>query len=179
MKKSIYFLISILSIGYIASSCQRDDICPEATPTTPRLVIRFVDIQQPDEAKAVNALSVQEATRDTRVQLNEAGETVATIDSISIPLNPSTMSVNYTFTRNTDVTEEQMNDATPEDPDSIGFSYTPDDVYINRACGFKSNYIDLQVDFDFNLGDENWIKNIEIVESNIIDEFVTHVIIFH
>ena len=179
MKKIFGILIIVLGIGFITNSCQRDDICPESTPTTPRLIITFFDIQEPDAPKAVTALSVREVTRDTLVELNEAGGMVATTDSISIPLNPSTMFVNYIFTRNTDVTEEQMADDTPEEADTIEFSYTPQDEYINRACGFKSNYIDLQFDFDFSQGDDNWIKNIEIVESNITDELVTHVIIFH
>ena len=42
MKQFIYlFLIVILS-------CEKDDICPETTQTTPRLVIEFYDLTNPD-----------------------------------------------------------------------------------------------------------------------------------
>ena len=50
MKKFIcLFLIVIFS-------CEKDDICPETTQTTPRLVIEFYDLTNPDEILAVPGL---------------------------------------------------------------------------------------------------------------------------
>ena len=39
----MYRLILIVSIIFL-TSCEKDDICPESTQTTPRLVITFYDI---------------------------------------------------------------------------------------------------------------------------------------
>ena len=155
----------------MASSCQRDDICPEATPTTPRMVIVFMDIENPADFKNVPALSIRATSIEALVDLNEAGDTIATIDSITVPLNPSITTLDFEFTRNTD-------DEDDENIDLLSFTYTPETEYINRACSFKSNYLDLQFSFDFTNPD-NWIQNIEVSEPNITDELTTHVTIFH
>ncbi len=45
MKKIIAMLLLITTFY----SCERDDICPESTPTTPHLVISFFDVDDQDE----------------------------------------------------------------------------------------------------------------------------------
>ena len=49
MKFKIAFLIACFAIAL--SSCERDDICAEATPVTPLLIIDFFDIENTTEAK--------------------------------------------------------------------------------------------------------------------------------
>ena len=75
MKKYI-FHIFILLVAF--SSCEKDDICLEAT--TPMLVIRFYDINNPENVKSVNSLTVWAINKDS-IYENKA------IDSIVIPLN--------------------------------------------------------------------------------------------
>ena len=40
----LIFLIAVLFLG-----CERDDICAEATATTPHLIMRFYDVNNPEE----------------------------------------------------------------------------------------------------------------------------------
>ena len=54
MKKIIALLLLFSAI----ISCERDDICPESTPTTPRLIIRFYDNTELSETKRVINLQV-------------------------------------------------------------------------------------------------------------------------
>lgn len=171
MKKNFSIVIGLLCIAFCINSCQRDDICPEATPITPRLVITFKDIDTPDDYKDVPLLSVRAATLNELIDLNESGDTIRNIDSISIPLNPATALVDFIFTRNT-------NDGTNENEDNLQFSYTTQDEYINRACAFKANFLDLQFSFD-GTNPDNWIRNIQIIEPNVTNELTTHVTIFH
>ena len=56
MKK--YLLLSLFVALICTSSCQRDDICPESTQTTPKLVIEFFDIDFPEQSKSVPRLNV-------------------------------------------------------------------------------------------------------------------------
>ena len=51
MKKiSLLFALVFLIANY---SCERDDICPESTPTTPRLIIDLYDLGDQETQKNV------------------------------------------------------------------------------------------------------------------------------
>ena len=43
MKQFVYLFLIVLF------SCEKDDICPDTTQTTPRLVIEFYDLTAPDK----------------------------------------------------------------------------------------------------------------------------------
>ena len=53
-QKIILLLLTTLSLW----GCTRDDICPEDTQTTPLLVIKFMDISNPSQVKAVDNLRI-------------------------------------------------------------------------------------------------------------------------
>ena len=54
MNKCYWIFPLLLTLLY----CESDDICPETTPTTPRIIITFYDINNPDEKKTVESLAV-------------------------------------------------------------------------------------------------------------------------
>lgn len=51
MKYFKVLIIPILLIAMLSISCERDDICPDATPTTPRLIIDLLDALNPGTKK--------------------------------------------------------------------------------------------------------------------------------
>ena len=53
MKKH-YLIFSLIALLFI--SCEKDDVCPATTQTTPRVIIEFYDIAAPDEIKAIPGL---------------------------------------------------------------------------------------------------------------------------
>jgi hypothetical protein len=61
--------------------------------------------------------------------------------------------------------------------DKITFNYERDNVYINRACAFKTIYRDLITQLE--VEEDNWINEIEINKLIIENEEETHVTIFH
>ena len=52
---SRYWIVSII---FVLLTCESDDICPESTQTTPRIVITFYDINNPNEKKNVESLGI-------------------------------------------------------------------------------------------------------------------------
>ena len=51
-------LLLLLGLTFLLSSCEKDDICAESTPTTPKVVIEFYDAANPTTAKNVSNLVV-------------------------------------------------------------------------------------------------------------------------
>ena len=92
-------------------------------------------------------------------------------DSIAIPLRNNSNFSKYEFILNTG--GENSNN------DTIHFEYSRYDLYINRACGFKSNYIlnDPPAKL-FNI-DSPWIEQILKLKDTILNENNAHLAIYH
>ncbi|MBW1296800.1 DUF6452 family protein [Aquimarina litoralis] len=167
--KVFTLLICCLSIICFTSSCERDDICAEDTPTTPFLIIKFIDdvtstdIKQPDElqVKAVDFDSVITYTTNQ--------------DSILIPLRTNALLTDFEFTINSD-TEDGGDDP---NTDVVSFQYTPVEEYVSSACGFRVLYNGLERTLTPEEDNGNWIKRILIEQPDVINETVAHVLIFH
>ena len=192
MLKMLYFwkndrnlrsrLFSALAIVLLLlnSSCEKDDICPEATPTTPQLVIRFYDIVDNDQTKSVSNLYAYGLDDSNNVILFE-GLNVSTTDSIAIPLRTGQISTRFILHSDFEIEENDPDD--PDDdvilgnPDEITVNYTPEDVYVSRACGFKTVFRNLSFVVD-NDGD-NWIINSSVVINDVEQQTQAHVQVFH
>jgi hypothetical protein len=170
MKK--YLLLALLVAIICTSSCQRDDICPETTQTTPKLVIEFYDINNPDELKSVSLLNViAEGENDFYFETSE------NVNTITIPLRTVENFTNYTFIRNNDIPEDSE---LVSNEDQVRFNYAVNLEYVSRSCSYKAEFLD----FNANLVDEeetvNWIKGIEVQQPNeILNEQNTHLYIYH
>ncbi|WP_091424970.1 DUF6452 family protein [Formosa sp. Hel1_31_208] len=182
MKKVVPLLIIISSIAVILLACERDDICPEDTATTPSLIIRFYNINDQDELKSVRLLRVK-GLNDNDEPLNEIPVNRASPDSIVLPLrfaNEGTETITrFQLEKDSDLADNDNPD-NDSNIDIIEVRYTPEFIYVSRACGLKSI---------FNFGttggvsrdndDDNWIINTEIINETIDNENAAHVIIYH
>lgn len=180
MKKLIIilFLFSIVN-------CERDDICAEATPTTPQLIISFNNNQTLDDPKNVRELTVL-ALDQSLNPIAQIGST-RTTDQIALPLevqdeNETTaITTRYALVKDTDFDEDE-DPATSSNTDIIEITYTTEFVYVSRACGFKSNFnLDPSANTAFNIvtDSDNWATNFAIQNFTIDNENETHVIIYH
>ena len=124
--------------------CTRDDICPDDTQTTPLLVIKFMDISNPTQVKAVDNLRI------TLANTSQTEVVPATTDTLyEIPLNPIATSVDYNFTKGYEGTEPNT--------DAFNITYQRGaDIYINRACGFRTSFIDIDPTIQAE-GSANWM----------------------
>lgn len=182
MKRIATFISLILLVTLIVWSCERDDICAEETPTTPHLIIRFYDIIEQDQLKGVRQLTVaglnDDGTLGDLIPVNGTNT-----DSIAIPLRFQQENIEtvtrFQFERDSDF-------ATNDNPDNdsnidiIEVRYTPQFVYVSRACGYKSVFslappggISKEIDAD------NWVKSFEIINQSIDNEIAAQVIIYH
>ncbi len=162
MLKKFILIIILLPV---LNGCTRDDICSEGTATTPLLIITFKDSANPLEAKEVPNLTVETADNNSTQVIAQTST-----DSIAIPLNPGANLTNYRF--------KSDDEGTNPNTDILGFTYNHDDIYVNRACAFKTVYSDLLVNLE-DEGTANWIVSIEILNQTIENETQAHITILH
>ena len=171
-----FFLMTVL-----LSSCEKDDICAQATPTTSKLILRFYDFSTKDETKSASLLRVT-GIDDANEEITISNLSVGTTDSIVIPLRTDADESKFTFHLDYEIDDND----TPEDPDDdiilgnpdiVTISYEREEVYVSRACGFKTIFNALI----FNVEDDgdNWILTSEIINATVENEISAHVKILH
>ncbi len=165
------FLI-VLAIAFSFTGCEKDDICDANTPTTPRLIVTFYDFANPTVLKKVTDLKVTGANKSLPLDVFDA------VDTIELPLKTTEDFTKYTFTLNASNPANTVTDA-------LQFNYIREDIYVSRACGFKTIF-DLNgtslpafiLNDDTTVSQGNWIKKIEVMQPNINNENETHLKIY-
>lgn len=183
MKKLKFTLLSLL---VVLISCERDDICAETTPTTPRLIVEFYDVNEPDDISPVTRLTVYgEGLADNPTNDNTEGTLVYNTNSTSIELpliigNEGEITTSrFILEKDTDHRLDDNVD-TESNIDIIEISYETEFVYVSRACGYKSIFKNIQVSYEIS-DDGAWISGIEVVDTVEIveNENTVHVRILH
>lgn len=162
-------ILALVLLTLLTTNCERDDICPETTATTPKLIIRFYDITDQTETLRVLGLQVQ------GVDNEEIYQSAFSTDSLPIPLKTNDIITSYKLHKEY---AEDGNGNISGNEDIINIEYSPEEVYVSRACGYKTifNNVELTVVED----DDNWIKLIQIEDPLTVDnETAAHVKIFH
>lgn len=159
MKKLLFF-IGIL--GCLAS-CQHSDICTENEPSTPKVLIKFYNIDKPTKLKKVEDFNAKEINSEEYYFENPKTDTL-----IKLPLKTNEQTTAYRLVI--------LQDSIQEKSDILEFNYTNEEVYISRACGFKNGFHEISTEL---IENDTWIKNVEIRQENIIDEKQTHIYIYH
>lgn len=174
--KKIILLLLIATFSF--SSCEKDDICDATTPTTPRLVIEFYNISNPTVLKNVTNLKVIGEGMTEGIVFNSTAtgddKYLTNGNTISIPLKTDANSTTYQFIHN-----YGNPNSTLTDTDEVTFNYTRYDVFVSRACGFKTlftfdpsaPYIQTAVP----ASKPKWMQYISVEKSNIDNENETHI----
>lgn len=189
--KKLKFIFLFLVITCI--NCERDDICAESTSTTPRLIIEFYDVLEPDDLTSVPRISVYGLElfldeNDTLIPPEESSDSIVEYDDtylfnvnsseIGLPLiignENEFVSTRFVLEKNTNLRLDD-NANTNSNIDIIEITYTSRFEYVSRACGYKSVFtnIDINIDPD-GTDDDIWIENIQIEETIIEDEDTAH-----
>lgn len=166
MKKIVFIALSLfLSVSFW--NCEKDDICAEGTPVTPRLIIEFYDAANPTILKNVTNLGVIEPNFTE-------GLAFTAISKIQVPLRTTADITNLNFVQNGSDTDNSNDNI-----DAITFNYARMDEYISRACGFKTLFfLDSTNPIELTNDGNNWIQNIEVMQPNIETENEVHVKIY-
>ncbi|TRZ43772.1 hypothetical protein DMZ48_10225 [Robertkochia solimangrovi] len=168
----------ILSIAVILftviSACEKDDICPPGSGTTPLLVVGFYDIQDQETEKSVVRLRVVGEGQDDPVNTFTDRSSVS---EISLPLKSFENST--TFAVISDSADDD-NGVETGNIDSIRFDYNVQEKYISRGCGYSVTYTLQEV--TLNPGgsdDDEWIVSYELPVRDITPLDTIHVKIYH
>jgi hypothetical protein len=162
--KKLFFL---LLISFFFSGCEKDDICDETTPTTPKVVIEFYDAVATTTLKNITNLKITATGFTSELKYNAESK-------IKVPLKTfaDVAALNFTLNGSVDPT-------TDDNQDEVIFNYTRKTAYVSRACGFKTIYtLDATNPVSVTADGNNWIQNITVSQPNIENENETHVKIY-
>jgi hypothetical protein len=166
MKKIVFITLSLL-LAVSFWNCEKDDICAEGTPVTPRVIIEFYNAATPTVLENVTNLGVIEPTLST-------GFSFTAVSKIQVPLKTTADITTLRFIQNGSDT-----DTTNDNIDVITFNYQRVDEYVSRACGFKTLfYLNETNPVVLTADGNNWIQNIVVTQPNIENENEVHVKIY-
>jgi len=177
MKNKLLLLLFCLSLF----TCEKDDICEEGAAVIPKLIVTFYDINNPNDKKEVSDMLVF-GVDDANEVVIFSGSSITTTDSIAFPLRTDSNVSKIVFHKDYAVDDNDTPDDTSDDfllgnQDVIDFSYVRESVYISRACGYITNYIELNSNIEADTN--NWIIDSEIIIPTIENETEAHVKIYH
>ena len=181
MKKTSLLLILIIITGIVINiSCESDDICPSSTSTTPSLIIDAYDVSNPENIKSISKLLVGGIDNNSVLP----GYNIVAATQIVLPLKTDSNTTQYVLIKDTAINDN----GTPNDSsddfydgnlDIITISYSREEVYVSRACGYKTIFknVTLTIEPD----SDNWINSRQPLNDNqsVEDETETHFNIFH
>jgi len=180
MKYFKVLIIPILLIAALSISCERDDICSDATPTTPRLIIDLYDSENPDTKKNVFDLVVIGVDNDDFLP----DYIFQDVDDLILPLRTDDNTTEYILVKEATVNDNGTPDDSTDDfvdgnQDRIILNYSREQVFVSRACGFKTIFenVTLTIVQD----DDNWmLSRVPLTDNqSVIDETTTHFNISH
>lgn len=170
MKKFVASIAILTVIVLYLSSCEKDDLCADGTPTTPSLIIEFYNKDNREILKTINLEYYAEGFTDVDTITDSRLELPLRVDADNVK-----WSMTYVYTptagnviRNTDFME---------------FNYERNELYVSRACGYKTVFtLDPDTDDDARSDspeeDGLWIDSFTVETLNIENEDETHIKIF-
>jgi len=146
---------------FLITSCEKDDICLEGSANTNMITIGFINSEQ--DTIAINLKNVRGLNKDSIIHTN------ITVGKLKLPLNVSSNQTEYVLDY---LAQGRSNVIT----DTLFINYKAIHQYLNRGCGFISNFI-------LNKSSENidnlegWIKQVSIAKDSIFNEEKTNLYI--
>jgi len=157
----IYILMFIRSykfflLFFLITSCEKDDICLEGSANTNRITIGFINSAY-ESSSSVSLKNIRGVNKDSIIHKD------IDTDQLKLPLNTSSNRTDYILNYN-------------EIDDTLSIKHRTIHEYLNRGCGFISNFIldKTTEDLDNIYG---WIKKISIVKDSIFNEEKTNLYI--
>ena len=141
---------------FLITSCEKDDICLQGSANTNRITIEFINSEF-ETTSSLSLNNIRGINKDSIIY-----EDINT-DKLRLPLNAASNKTDYILNYN-------------EIDDTLSIKYKAIHQYLNRGCGFISNFIidDSTENLDNNYG---WIKKISIVKDSIFNEEKTNLYI--
>ena len=153
MIKHLRFLV--LTIIFL--SCEKDDICIEGSENTNRITIGFID-NESKNITGINLSFIKGINNDSILTESFSGS------ELKLPLMVNSNETKYILEQN-------------KVKDTLIIYHQTSHLYLNRSCGFKSNFL-IKSDTEI-LKESGWIREISIVQDSIFNEEKTNIHIYY
>ena len=155
--KNINRIIKILLTFLLVSSCEKDDICIEGSDNTNRVTIGFID-NVSKGSKGINLTYIKGLNKDSIISESFSG------NELKLPLKVNSNETKYILDLN-------------KISDTLTIFHDTNHLYLNRSCGYKSNFI-IKLKTEI-LKESGWIREISIVQDSIFNEEKTNIFIHY
>ena len=178
MKKIILLVLVVILSLYV--SCERDDICPESTSTTPNLIIDVFDFDSQEDKKNIFNLVIAGVDNEAILP----GYSFVSSNNLILPLKTDANNTQFILVKEASIDDNGTPDDSTDDIiignyDTISINYSRTNIFVSRACGYKTIFenVTLTIVDD---GD-NWILSQQPLNPNqsVEDETTAHFNIFH
>ena len=149
MIKHLRFLVLTL----IFLGCEKDDICIEGSENTNRITIGFID-NESKNLTGINLSFIKAINNDSVLSESFSGS------ELKLPLMVNSNETKYILELN-------------KIKDTLIIYHQTSHIYLNRSCGFKSNFL-IKSDTEI-LKESGWIREISIVQDSIFNEEKTNI----
>ena len=149
MIKHLRFLV--LTIIFL--SCEKDDICIEGSENTNRITIGFIN-NESKNLTGINLSFIKAINNDSVLSESFSGS------ELKLPLMVNSNETKYILELN-------------KVKDTLIVYHQTSHLYLNRSCGFKSNFL-IKSDTEI-LKESGWIREISIVQDSIFNEEKTNI----
>ena len=143
--------MSTITIG-----CEKDDICIEGSENTNRITIGFIDYENKNEI-GISLNSIKGVGLDSIIE-GFSG------NNLKLPLMVNSNRTQYIFEHN-------------ETLDTVNIHHKTIHKYLNRSCGFISNFI-IKSDTEISKN-HGWIREVSILNDSIFNEEKTNILIHY
>ena len=156
---TLKFKILILFIGLgFFTQCEKDDICISSVEGTPDLIVLMLENKN-NTQKTPSGFTIRPLGTENILEVSSG-------DSLALPLQITEAVTQFEFILNQGSQDENI--------DTLQINYQRVDQFINRACGYRANFIlDQSTILILNSGN-NWIKGAVILKDTISDETAAH-----
>ena len=149
MIKHLPFLV--LTLFFL--SCEKDDICIEGSENTNRITIGFIN-NESKNLTGINLSFIKGINNDSVLSESFSGS------ELKLPLMVNSNETKYILELN-------------KVKDTLIVYHQTSHLYLNRSCGFKSNFL-IKSDTEI-LKESGWIREISIVQDSIFNEEKTNI----
>jgi len=140
----------------ITIGCEKDDICIEGSENTNRITIGFIDYENKNEI-GISLNSIKGVGLDSIIE-GFSG------NNLKLPLMVNSNRTQYIFEHN-------------ETLDTVNIHHKTIHKYLNRSCGFISNFI-IKSDTEISKN-HGWIREVSILNDSIFNEEKTNILIHY
>ena len=150
-------VFKILLTFFVLISCEKDDICIEGSENTNRISIGFKDYESRN-VTGINLSFIKGINNDSIISEGFSGA------ELKLPLMVNSNETKYILEQN-------------KVKDTLIIFHHTKHLYLNRSCGFKSNFL-IKSDTEI-LKESGWIREITIVQDSIFNEEKTNIHIYY